>query len=998
MNNQILSRVRRGRLLAVLAAMLIVSITVLATGARENALPAWQEPRLIKNILSQTEDSNIYPAAEMNGQLFFFAMHQGIDRDLSELWRTDGTPGGTILLEQTSAETSFVPMFVLGDKLLFLAPHPDYGMELWISDGTPGNAHVMGDAFPAPWDGNVAGHTVSGDYLYFTAYDDVNFTELWRTDGTLAGTIRLTGADLLGQEIMVTGTMIDVEGTLFCVAVTLEGQPLLLKSDGTPATTTIVKEGDGSAFSGPMHAANGLLIIMGREIWRSDGTDAGTYVIHTFSDDRGIPEFGSAAAETKVYFVVVDNNYDYELWQTMGTAGTTTKIADLPGFYARMATVGDRLFFIGVDQEHGNELWTSDGTPAGTKLVKDILPGTNGINPDRLIAAGDQVFFAVDSATQYGELWRSDGTTAGTVQVSVSGASVSGPMASPLAPLGDELFFQADDDTHGREPWMTTGGGASAVFLKDINAIDALGSSPGGFNYVNDTLFFFTPAGLWQSDGSAMGTSLLVENVPQQRTVRGYPTGISSNKFYFLIDDHSTNTLELWRSDGTTGGTIHLLDMGETNRPDPFHSPADVNGLLYFANKERQELWRSDGTPGGTVFVATTTPTPEYAAKIDEITGLGSTAFFVANDHVHGPALWRSDGTTAGTVMVKDIDPTPDVNIAPSQLTAAGGFLYFMADDRVHGAEVWRSDGTTAGTLLPLDVRPGVDSSEPAELTAFRGKLYFAADDGTHGRELWRSDGSAGGTVMVKDSPTPGGPLSPSELTPGEDWLFYLAADETGLQPWKTDGTAAGTGRITALTYQDFFYPQSLVAVGNVLLFGVGNNSSIDTLYQSDGTAAGTVNLNEEFPDFTAYNYNVLTAGPGRLFFSATHLLHGNEPFMKLVSLTRQTPAMLYLGEGDTFSYYQFRLTFRPAAPVTVTFTSDDPTVEFVPASVTIQPGNWGTPVAIGVRAADDDQPGTRAATIRQTLASADSTIDGAVTTMPINIGWRFVYAPVVRR
>ncbi len=68
------------------------------------------------------------------------------------------------------------------------------------------------------------------------------------------------------------------------------------------------------------------------------------------------------------------------------------------------------------------------------------------------------------------------------------------------------------------------------------------------------------------------------------------------------------------------------------------------------------------------------------------------------------------------------------------------------------------------------------------------------------------------------------------------------------------------------------------------------------------------------------------------------------------------------------------------------------------PASVTIQPANWDTPVAIGVRAADDGQPGTRTATISQTLDSADSTIDGAVTTMPINIGWRFVYAPVVRR
>ena len=214
MNNYIVSRVRRGRLLAVLAAMLIVLLTVLVAGARESDFPPWQEPRLIKNILAQTKDSSVYPQAQMNGKLFFIATNQGLEGIHNELWRTDGTTAGTILLERRD-DTNFAPLFVLGDKLLFLAPNPDtdFSLELWISDGTPGNAHVMGDPFPGSFNSNVDDYAVSGDYLYFTAYDNVNLTELWRTDGTVAGTIRLTGADL-GLEVGMPSNPLDVNGTL----------------------------------------------------------------------------------------------------------------------------------------------------------------------------------------------------------------------------------------------------------------------------------------------------------------------------------------------------------------------------------------------------------------------------------------------------------------------------------------------------------------------------------------------------------------------------------------------------------------------------------------------------------------------------------------------------------------------------------------------------------------------------------------------------------------
>lgn len=419
-------------------------------------------PELVLDIQAGVKASNIQELYEFDGEVYFRADD---GQHGSELWKTDGTAGGTVM----------------------------------VKDLNPGEASSIPGWF-----------TEFRGELYFAALDGSG-DELWKTDGTSAGTMRV--ADINAGEDSSRPSILTVLGDQLLFAATTDTGDELWTSDGTSTGTEIVRDirtgrpgSDPGFFSGLVVLGDHIYFNArtdneGDELWKSDGTLAGTeIVIDIESGDRSSFPFNLFLHNGDLYFAAEQEAPGFDrlevfLFKVDGDTGEAKRVADIPvdfnqGFFAYK----DHLYFAGFTEELGTELYRSNGDE--TELFNDILPGTMGSQPRGFHEfAGNLYFVAGDTVDPENEaviprLWRTDGTSAFTFRVSENEVDHSNGMLA----YNDELYFTSTDDSNGFELYKIGSGFADRpALVKDIYE-GSESSAPRPLTVLDDQLVFIAQA------------------------------------------------------------------------------------------------------------------------------------------------------------------------------------------------------------------------------------------------------------------------------------------------------------------------------------------------------------------------------------------------------------------------------------------------------------------------------------------------------------------------
>jgi ELWxxDGT repeat protein len=217
----------------------------------------------------------------------------------------------------------------------------------------------------------------------------------------------------------------DEEGVVTCFLRVLAATIFVLVAADARAANprvSLVKDinpGTGDGALPYRGVVNGILYFQGSdgthgpELWRSDGTAAGTYLVKDINPGpNGSAPVSFTDVNGTLFFAAVTAAAGYELWKSDGTAAGTVMTMDInPGTgssivsepFTSLAVMNGVVYFQAYSPAYGFELWRSDGTEFGTDMVKDISSGQFPSLPgfptrNQFLAVNGALFF-----TAYGQ-------------------------------------------------------------------------------------------------------------------------------------------------------------------------------------------------------------------------------------------------------------------------------------------------------------------------------------------------------------------------------------------------------------------------------------------------------------------------------------------------------------------------------------------------------------------------------------------------------------------
>ena len=454
---------------------------------------AWGEsaPYLVKDIYPGVSSSNPAYLTGVDSTVYFSAT-DGIAG--VELWKSDGTADGTALVRDSYAGgDSSTPTSLTA-----------IGWDLFASVNDGQTRGLMGNTLPTLWKFRSLPDGTTDAYKIGT----VSPSEIVATESMIFFRGRHNASFSIGSSYELYGT--SFSGSVYLVD---EASSSVLNSNAPTCITPL-----GSSV---LYAATEST--HGNELWRSDGTLAGTVLVKDINS--GTSDSSPASLKCMgayVYMAAYEPTHGCELWRSDGSTAGTVLLNDintgsLSSNPALLTVSGSTLFFVADDGLHGTELWKSDGTTGGTALVKDIRSGSAASSPQSLTVLGSTLYFTADDGTYGRELWKTDGTAAGTVLVKDINMGSGGSLPANLAAIEGAVYFAANDGLRGVELWVSRGSASTTLRLSDI-ASGLTNSNPSGMTLSGTHILFSATDGT--SGTELWGITLDTAHTSTPRAVR----------------------------------------------------------------------------------------------------------------------------------------------------------------------------------------------------------------------------------------------------------------------------------------------------------------------------------------------------------------------------------------------------------------------------------------------------------------------------------------------
>lgn len=638
----------------------------------------------------------------------------------------DGTPEGSFEVEKQGLRMSqFQDSFEVSDAIVTSWQRSG---QAEIRRFTPGNFETeLVTTFPEK---RITDFTSFDDYQWFITIDSLGHQELWRTDGTVAGTLEVAGLgihdDFANATLVVAGDHLyavghDAEVGNELRSVTLGDHELQLVADIEPgeigSNPHTLGELDGRLFF------RATTLEHGEATWVTDGTPLGTIRMADLHPGLSNPSLTVPVEAGDVYVFAAESDGEVELWRTNLTPDGTGLLRDIksnktrPSQPSQLVAYKDHLYFTADDGLHGIELWRTDGS--STTLVQDLYPGSLSSQPADIRVVDDLLYLDANWDESRRGVWRTDGTQFERVDGNNS-------VGRPTLQL-DQYEYWIDD----------------GVWRQRIGDQDS-----------RQLVYQRNPVieSLVEQQGVLLLTERSEGDSPYFRLREIDPTSLKVRTLGFIpIYQHgpifaTTNDVFLWVNLGTEN-ILRRYSNGETSRMSLPLFPNELRtiapGVIMISNGEQHLL--TDGTPEGTF---------ETPRRILMAQSFAATSIVLSEDddqlrlHVGDSRLRH----------LRPLRTFPKSTLLDA-IAGPDFMVFLLTSESDPGPQIWYSNGTVDGTKLLADLRPDIAPFATVEsLVLLNNHAFFVSDHHRFGEELWsvplpqsRADVNGDGLISAQD-------------------------------------------------------------------------------------------------------------------------------------------------------------------------------------------------------------------------------------------------------